>query len=64
MSQHAKTERGALVQSAHAAMHCEVQLTKCRLEASSDPAEWRWIERKNEREKERKKGCRLGRSSG
>lgn len=55
MSQHAKTERGALVRSAHAPMHCEVQLTKCRLEASSDPAEWRrWEERKKtERKKER-----------
>lgn len=48
-------------QSAHATMHREVELTKCRLEASSNPAVWR---RCDERKQERQKSCRLRRSSG
>lgn len=48
------------LQSAHAALH-QVELTECRLEASSDPAEWRRCE---ERKQERKKSRRLRRSSG
>lgn len=63
--QHAKKIRSGVeriaLRGAHAAMHCEVELTECRLEASSNPAEWRRCE---ERKQERQKRCRLRRSSG
>lgn len=61
--QHAETQRGRLVQTAHAAMLCGVELTNYRLEeASNDPAEWRgvWIGVKREikmEQKERKCGA-------
>ena len=67
--QHAKTQKGRLVQTAHAAMHCRVELTNYRLEeAKNDPAEWIGVRKEiednvcaAERKKERKeKDCREG----
>lgn len=41
-SPHARREKGRLVQTAHAATFCEVELTNYRLEeASSEAAEWK-----------------------
>lgn len=49
ISQHAKVDTGRHIWTAHAAMHSEVELTKYRLEASSDPAEKRSVEKNGDR---------------